>query len=114
MFSVYIGIKINNRDFSGPVVAQWLRLCSSIAEGMGLIPGQGTKILHDTLCSQKKKKAVGRRGRWGIDVLNAGKSESQGYSEPHPDPPISHQNSLQTLHKQKEPKCFRAHPSHPP
>ena len=39
-------------------VVQWLRLCASNAGGMGLIPGQGTKILHVTLCSQKKKKAT--------------------------------------------------------
>ena len=27
-------------------VVQWLRLCAPNAEGMGLIPGQGTKIPH--------------------------------------------------------------------
>ena len=27
---------------------QWLRLCTSTVERMGLIPGQGTKILHVT------------------------------------------------------------------
>ena len=38
------------------LVVQWLRLHTSNAEGMGLIPGQGTKIPHATWCSQKKKK----------------------------------------------------------
>ena len=35
---------------------QWLGLCTSTAGGMGSIPGQGTKIPHATLCSQRKKK----------------------------------------------------------
>ena len=37
---------------------QWLRLCASTAEDMGLIPGQETKISHATGCSLK------RRSRW--------------------------------------------------
>ena len=40
---------------SSPVV-QWLRLCASNAGGMGLIPGQGTKILHASRCGKEKKK----------------------------------------------------------
>ena len=28
------------------MVVQWLRLHASNAEDMGLVPGQGTKILH--------------------------------------------------------------------
>ena len=35
---------------------QWLRLCTSTARGMGLIPGQGTETLHDVWHGQKKKK----------------------------------------------------------
>ena len=35
---------------------QWLRLQASTAGGVGSIPGQGTKIPHDTWLSQKKKK----------------------------------------------------------
>ena len=38
------------------LVVQWLRLCASIANGVGLIPGQGTGILHATWCGQKIKK----------------------------------------------------------
>ena len=30
------------------LAVQWLRLCASNAGGMGLIPGQGIKILHAT------------------------------------------------------------------
>ena len=30
--------------------------CTSTAGGMGLIPGQGTKILHGMWGNQKKKK----------------------------------------------------------
>ena len=47
---------------------QWLRLCTSIAGGLGSIPGWGTKIPHATRCSQKEKKRTevsGRRiGMW--------------------------------------------------
>ena len=32
-----------------------VKTCASIAEGMGLIPGQGTKILHAAQCSQREK-----------------------------------------------------------
>ena len=35
------------------LVVQWLRFCTSNAGGMGLIPGQGTKIPHAARCSQK-------------------------------------------------------------
>ena len=38
------------------LVVQWLRLCISAAGGLGLIPGQGTKILHAAPHGQKKKK----------------------------------------------------------
>ena len=34
---------------------QWLRLCASDAGGVGLIPGQGTKILQAAQCSHKLK-----------------------------------------------------------
>ena len=54
-------------------MAQCLKLHVSTAGGMGLIPGEGTKILHATHCSQKKKKkkiklkgggATCQRKRW--------------------------------------------------
>ena len=38
------------------LVVQWLGLCTSIAGGTGLIPGQGIKISQATRHSQKKKK----------------------------------------------------------
>ena len=38
------------------LAVQWLRLCKSIAGGMGSIPGGGTKVPHAEQCSQKKKK----------------------------------------------------------
>ena len=37
------------------LAVQWLRLCDSIAGGMGLIPGQGTKILHAMCHGQNTK-----------------------------------------------------------
>ena len=55
MFSVYIGIKVNNRDFPGPVVAQWLRLCSSNEGSVVSIPGWDTKIPHASWHGQKVK-----------------------------------------------------------
>ena len=37
------------------LVVQWLlRLCASTAGDIGLIPGRGTKIPHDSWCSQRK------------------------------------------------------------
>ena len=38
------------------MAVQWLRLRNSKARSMVLIPGQGTKILHSTKCSQKTKQ----------------------------------------------------------
>ena len=42
------------------LVVQWLRRCASAAGGVGLIPGQVTKVkvLHAVWCSQKKKKKL--------------------------------------------------------
>lgn len=40
------------RDFLGGLLVK----TASTAGGMGLIPVQGTKILHATCCGQKKKK----------------------------------------------------------
>jgi len=37
--------------FGISLVVQWVRLCKSTAEGMGSIPGQGTKIPHVVRCS---------------------------------------------------------------
>ena len=36
------------------LAVQWLRLCTSIAGGMGSVPGQGTKIPHASRCGPKK------------------------------------------------------------
>ena len=50
-----MGEKFNSQDFpGGPVV----ETCTSTAGGMGLIPGQGTKILHGMWGNQKKKKKI--------------------------------------------------------
>ena len=37
-------------------MVQWLELCASTAEGLGSIPGQGTKILQSIHCGQKSSK----------------------------------------------------------
>ena len=39
-------------------MVQGLRLCASIAGCMGLIPGQGTKILAAKEPKKKKKKSI--------------------------------------------------------
>ena len=38
------------------LVVQWLRLCTSTAGSLGLIPGQGTKIPHAMQCQKRGKK----------------------------------------------------------
>ena len=43
---------------------QWLGLHAFTAEGLGSIPGQGTKILQATLCNQKKEKRKKRMRDW--------------------------------------------------
>ena len=42
------------------LAAQWLTLCASNAGGVGLIPGQGTKIPQAMQLSKKKKKKAQR------------------------------------------------------
>ena len=42
-----------------PLVVQWLRLCTSTAGGVDLIPDWGTKIPPTMQSSQKKKKNKG-------------------------------------------------------
>ena len=41
------------------LAAQWLRLHTSTAAGVGSVPGQGTKIPHAVWCGQEKKKHMG-------------------------------------------------------
>ena len=47
------------------LVAQWLRLSASIVGGMGLIPGQGTRILSAAWPGQKKKGHPGPNWKRG-------------------------------------------------
>ena len=47
---------VKKRGLGNSLGAQWLELHAFTAEGPGLIPGQGTKILKVSRCSQKKKK----------------------------------------------------------
>ena len=54
------------------LAVQRLRLCTSTAEGTGLIPGRETKILKTVWCGQKKKKKYSyeyvRKGEWTKDL----------------------------------------------
>ena len=45
-------------------MVQWLRLCASTAGGMGLIPGQGTKIPHARELDLGKLKKVSMSSAW--------------------------------------------------
>ena len=40
------------------LLVQWLGLLASTTQGVGLIPGMGTKIPHAMWCGQKKKDAL--------------------------------------------------------
>ena len=58
------------------LVVQGLRLCTSMAGGVGLIPGQGTKIPHAMLCGLKmKKKNVKKEKRSGLQIKTSGSGE---------------------------------------
>ena len=48
------------------LVAQWLRLHASTAQGTGLIPGQGIKILHAAYTAKRKGQGF-YKGRNGLD-----------------------------------------------
>ena len=42
-------------------VVQWLRVCTSTAGGMGLIPGWGTRILYTVWLGKKQKKEIKKK-----------------------------------------------------
>ena len=46
-----------DRHGGASLEGQWLRLCTSIAGGVGLIPGQQTKVPHAAWHSQKNPAA---------------------------------------------------------
>ena len=47
-------LPIHRKRLGNSLAVPWLRLCASAARSSGLIPGQGTKILHVMQCSLKK------------------------------------------------------------
>ena len=53
--------------FGTSPVAQWLRLHTSTAQGTGLIPGQGIKILHAAHTTKRKGQGF-YKGRNGLDI----------------------------------------------
>ena len=55
-------------QFGNSLVVHWLGLHASIAGGMGLIPGRGTKILQSAWHGQKKKEKESDNF-WCIDYL---------------------------------------------
>ena len=46
---------ISKDPLGAPLEAQWLRLPTSTAGGLGSFPGRGTKIPHATQCGKKLK-----------------------------------------------------------
>ena len=53
--SVWTVVDLQKCHFRTSLAAQWLRLRASTARGVGSIPDWGTKILHASRRSQKKK-----------------------------------------------------------
>ena len=49
---------IKKINMGNSLAVQWLRLCAFTVEGLGLIPGGGTKIPQAAWRGQKKKKVV--------------------------------------------------------
>ena len=49
------------------LVVQWSRVYASNAVGVGVIPGQGTKIPHATRPKKKKKKK--KKGLWDTSLF---------------------------------------------
>ena len=52
---IWLPLNTINPAWRTSLVVQWLGICAFTAGVMGSIPGQGTKIPHAALCSQKKK-----------------------------------------------------------
>ena len=50
-----VGAHSSNLNSGASLAVHWLRLCASKARGMGLIPGQRTKIPQMEWCYKKKK-----------------------------------------------------------
>jgi len=48
------------------LVVQWLILCTSSAEGTGLIPGQATKIPHAAWHGKRKKKKENKKIKYDL------------------------------------------------
>ena len=44
--------------YGNSLVVQWLELWAFTAEGLGSIPGQGTKFLQASWCGQNKTKQI--------------------------------------------------------
>ena len=62
-----LGNCFQNEETRSSLVVQWLQLCTSTAEGMGSIPGQGLRF--HKLCGEKKKNknnsiTLQERGAW--------------------------------------------------
>ena len=57
LYSIFCNNLYRKKSEKGPsLAAQWLRLSTSTAGGVGLIPGWGAKTSHALWCGQKLKK----------------------------------------------------------
>ena len=59
----------DQEDTGNSLAVQWLGLRASTAGGRGLIPGQGTKILHAVWHGQKKKKEKTRKNVYSVTAF---------------------------------------------
>ena len=57
-------MELERRSLGNSLAVQWLGLRAFTAEGLGSIPGQGTKIPHTMWHSQKK-----RVYKWSIEKI---------------------------------------------
>ena len=71
-----INLDVVFRGFWTFLAVQWLRLCSSTAEGMGVIPGQGTQVPHAVQHEQKKRERERKKEATVSDSVDLG--EGQG------------------------------------
>ena len=53
-----LGITFHLKSLGISLAVQWLGLRAFPAEGLGSIPGQGTKFLQAAQCGQKKKSLI--------------------------------------------------------
>ena len=111
------------------LVAWWLRLCASTAGDVGLIPGPGTKILHELrscvplgTTKKKKKDLLCKRGGKGgkgqgvpVSLLGKHTKKREGPSQTTPwDPLLQNQEVPPCMHSRGSEQTAVSHGGCPP